>query len=155
MNLKGYHLHLESFSGNTDANGDLTCTTAQMPLQNGVIAYTNNTKYIVKIPSISGTATKVRFYTIDYDKATQTAKETDNLPSGVSQQTSKQNTAADAGGGLGIGGVNRPTLVHVHGVSFQYQHTHSVTNFTTTDATLTAIGNGVAVNAVLIYASND
>ena len=156
MNLKGYHLHFESFFGTTDSNGDLTCTTAQKPLQNGIMAYTSNGAYITKVNSISGTTTKVRFYKIQYDKAISTVKEVDNLPTNVTQATSK--TTTEGGGAVyqATNGAPAANLTdHSHGLSFQYLHTHDIPNFTTTDAVMTALGVTANVNASLIYASND
>jgi len=154
MNLQGYHLHMESFSGTTDANGDLSCTTAQTPLNDSAVVVHSNTSYITKVSSVSGTTTKIRFYTIQYDKASQTDKEVSNLPSGVSQATSKQNTGTGGMSGNASSSLPHSTGAHAHGVSFEYLHTHSVTNFTTTDATYVK-ANGIAVNAIIIYAGAD
>jgi hypothetical protein len=153
MNLSGYHLHVESFSGTTDANGDLSCTTAQTPLDsNAVVIHSNNGSYIMKVASVSGTTTKVRFYKIQYDKASNTDSDVSNLPSGVTVATSSGQSTSDCGTVTFVKNGTATLDVHEHTISFIYTHTHSVTNFTTTDSTYLK-ANGIAVNAVLIYAS--
>lgn len=145
------------YTDTTDGSGDITITLADTPRDiNAIMLFCNDEEVIPEVQSTSGTTLVVRFYTIKYDKPSTTVTDANNLPGGVTAQGAKQNTDSTGPGaamGASAGGPNYSYVAHVHGVSHEYEHSHNVTGYSTTNAAGVAY-TAQAVEVMVIYARN-
>ncbi|RLE52578.1 MAG: hypothetical protein DRJ26_04565 [Candidatus Methanomethylicota archaeon] len=131
---------VESFTINTDANGEATVTLSYAPeSENYVSLFVKNPLRYAELVSLAGTSLTVKIRKIGtrYDKAAGVDSTT--LPEGVSLATSKVSTDSVSHVGnlqvqyasAGSGGQNTAkaftTSSHSHGISYLYEHQHTFT----------------------------
>ena len=129
---------VESFTINTDANGEATVTLSYAPeSENYISLYVKNPLRHAEIVSLSGTSLTVRIRKVGtrYEKAA--GVDSTSLPEGVSLATSKVSTDAtshvspfDASyATAGSPGTYYAfsTSSHSHGISYLYEHQHTTT----------------------------
>lgn len=145
---------MEYNTGTTDGAGDLDVTLDYTPTDaNGIMLYCNDPDVVPINQGLAGAVLTIRFYKRYYEKPSTTDTDAENLPGGVTKQGAKQNTDAGGAGapiGLPGGGPNYSFVDHVHGVSFQYTHSHDITSFTTTDVAITTLAT-TAVTVSIMY----
>jgi len=148
----GNKANMESFVVNTNVNGQGTIGLAATPVaDNTLMLYVQATARIAEFISRSGTNVTFAIRKLVYDKPSTTATDALELPSGVSAQSSKQNTDANSGFSGAPGGGPACYEAHSHGVSYQYTHSHTITtNFTTTAMPMAASESSLTL--VCLYA---
>ena len=148
-------LHFETFDSATNPSGDLVAVLEAIPTgSQSIFMHSNTSGCIPAFQGLTGSSLTVRYWTVRYDKPTDTGSTISNLPSGISSCGSL--AATDAGGSTksdgGAPGTGHAQAdgTHAHNFAYQYTHSHVGSVFTLTNNGSAAIGS-VAINLSVIY----
>jgi hypothetical protein len=131
----------------TDGSGNINLTLSRTPTSiNNISVFIGNAGYLSYATNLVGTTLTVIVRKTQYDRTDTATPSAENLPSGVTKQTTKQSTDSATAGGQGEGTQAQGIGTHSHGVSFEYAHTHS---YTSTDLPIAATQAGL--NFSVIY----
>lgn len=143
------------FSGKTtDENGEVELTLTRTPTSiENISVLTGNTGFVATAKALVSKTLTLQVRKMKYDKATSTTGNLIGLPSGVTEQSTKQNTdykslPSSNFGGEGSGEIVTGNGNHNHGVSFEYSHNH---NIATTETDMPLANSEANLNFTVIY----
>lgn len=152
----GKILTMESFTAQTtDGSAELDLTLQDTPSDdNNIYIFCGTAGYIAQFSSRTAKVVTVVVKKLVYDKIDDPITgNLGNLPGGVTEQSTKQNT--DAGGGSSqdnpeAGSGNSAIPNHAHGLSYIYRHDHSP-GFTETAMPLATSQGGLSVTIAYVF----
>jgi len=152
--LAGNVFNMEYFTDTTDGSGQITVTLSNTPTHdNAVMVFCKTAKRLISNVSRTGAALTITIRKMTYDKTDDPITGAlSNLPAGVTEQSTKQNT--DSANGYSsdhcTAGAQSPRLPvsHAHGVSHIYEHDHTP-GYTATDLPL---ATSESITVVIGYA---